>query len=124
MESGQTEWTRMKGNSTDYKTDLVTNLEGLFIEDTSYKMYFPLPSESKFPFRNSGEKISCTSEYVAYAVTDLYAEHPIALQYNYDMKYERNGNTHRITFVNRNNEQTEYGTFECANGETKWRKVN
>ena len=121
---GQTEWTRVKGNSTDYKTDLVANLEGLFIDNTSCKMYCPLPSESKFPFKNSGEKISCTWEYVAYAVTDLYAEHPIALQYNYDMKYERNGNTHRITFVNRSNEQTEYGTFECANGETKWRKVN
>lgn len=122
--AGQTEWTRTKGNSVSYKTDLVTNLEGLSIGDKSYRMYFPLPSESKFPFKNSGEKISCTSEYVAYAVTDLYAEKPIELQYNYDMKYERNGNTHRITFVNRYNEGTEYGTFECANGETMWRKVN
>lgn len=70
--SGQNGWTRTKGNYTDYKTNYVTNLEGAVVNGTSYKMYFPLPSESSFPFKGGATKINCSN--VAYAVTDIYCK--------------------------------------------------
>lgn len=121
--SGQTGWTRTKGNYTDHKTNYVTNLEGVAVNGTSYKMYFPLPSESSFPFKGGATKINCST--VAYEVTDTHCKTgSYVLQQQADIKYVKNGNTHRITFVNRWNESQEYGTFECADGGTGWTKVN
>ncbi len=116
--SGQNGWTRTKGNYTDYKTNYVTNLEGAVVNGTSYKMYFPLPSESSFPFKGGATKINCSN--VAYAVTDIYCKSAdYTLQQQADIEYTHSGNTHRITFVNRWN-----GTFECTDGGTGWTKVN
>ena len=120
---GQTGWTRTKGNYTDYKTNYVTNLEGVTKEGVSFKMYFPLPSESSFPFKEGTTKINCST--VAYEVTDTHCKTgSYVLQQQADIKYVKNGNTHRITFVGRWNESQEYGTFECADGGTGWTKVN
>lgn len=120
---GQTGWTRTKGNYTDYKTNYVTNLEGAAVNGTSYKMYFPLPSESSFPFKGGATKISCST--VAYAVSDTYCRNAdYTLQQQADIEYTHSGNTHRITFVNRWNSSGKYGTFECADGGKGWTKVN
>ena len=121
--SGQNGWTRTKGNYTDYKTNYVTNLEGAVVNGTSYKMYFPLPSESSFPFKGGATKINCSN--VAYAVTDIYCKSAdYTLQQQADIEYTHSGNTHRITFVNRWNGSQKYGTFECTDGGTGWTKVN
>ncbi len=115
--SGQNGWTRTKGNYTDYKTNYVTNLEGAVVNGTSYKMYFPLPSESSFPFKGGATKINCSN--VAYAVTDIYCKSAdYTLQQQADIEYTHSGNTHRITFVNRRNGSQKYGTFECTDGGT------
>lgn len=120
---GQNGWTRTKGNYTDYKTNYVTNLEGAVVNGTSYKMYFPLPSESSFPFKGGATKINCSN--VAYAVTDIYCKSAdYTLQQQADIEYTHSGNTHRITFVNRWNGSQKYGTFECTDGGTGWTKVN
>ncbi len=122
---GQKEWTWKKGNSTSYKTDLVTNLEGVLVDNTPSKMYFPLPSESGFPFKGGVTKIDCTSEHLTYAMTDIYGESAKNwLQWNASVKYEHSGNIHRITFVGRYNENSEFGTFEYTDGATGWTKVN
>lgn len=122
---GQYVWTQTEGNREDITTDLVTNLEGVLINGVPCKMYFPLPSESSFPFKGSVTKIDCTSAHVGYELTDLYGENAkYDLQWGASVKYTHNGNTHRITFVNRWNESQEYGTFECADGGTGWTKVN
>ncbi len=121
--SGQNGWTRTKGNYTYYKTNYVTNLEGAVVNGTSYKMYFPLPSESSFPFKGGATKINCSN--VAYAVTDIYCKSAdYTLQQQADIEYTHSGNTHRITFVNRWNGSQKYGTFECTDGGTGWTKVN
>ncbi len=121
--SGQNGWTRTKGNYTDYKTNYVTNLEGAVVNGTSYKMYFPLPSESSFPFKGGATRINCSN--VAYAVTDIYCKSAdYTLQQQADIEYTHSGNTHRITFVNRWNGSQKYGTFECTDGGTGWTKVN
>ncbi len=121
--SGQTGWMRTKGNYTDYKTNYVTNLEGVAVNGTSYKMYFPLPSESSFPFKGGATKINCST--VAYEVTDdCCKDGKDFFQQQTDIKYVKNGNTHRITFVGRWDESQEYGTFECTDGGTGWTKVN
>ena len=121
--SGQNGWTRTKGNYTYYKTNYVTNLEGAVVNGTSYKMYFPLPSESSFPFKGGATKINCSN--VAYAVTDIYCKSAdYTLQQQADIEYTHSGNTHRITFVNRLNGSQKYGTFECTDGGTGWTKVN
>lgn len=121
--SGQTGWMRTKGNYTDYKTNYVTNLEGAAVNGTSYKMYFPLPSESSFPFKGGATKINCST--VAYEVTDdCCKDGKDFFQQQTDIKYVKNGNTHRITFVGRWDESQEYGTFECTDGGTGWTKVN
>lgn len=120
---GQTEWTWTKGNSIDYKTDYVTNLEGAVINGTSYKMYFPLPSESSFPFKNGETRIGCSN--IAYAVSDTYCKSAdYTLQQQADIEYVHSGNVHRITFVNRWNSSVKYGTFKCTDGETGWTKEN
>lgn len=118
---GDTMWTRTDGlgNSVTFETDFVANLEGVMINNQSCKMHFPLPSESEFPFKNSGEKISCDSAYMAYAMTDRYAENVIELQYGVDIKYERSGNIHKITFCNRYGNDV-YGTFTCSQNGTRW----
>lgn len=101
----------------------MTNLEGAVVNGTSYKMYFPLPSESSFPFKGGATKINCSN--VAYAVTDIYCKSAdYTLQQQADIEYTHSGNTHRITFVNRWNGSQKYGTFECTDGGTGWTKVN
>lgn len=91
--SGQNGWTRTKGNYTDYKTNYVTNLEGAVVNGTSYKMYFPLPSESSFPFKGGATKINCSN--VAYAVTDIYCKSAdYTLQQQADIEY-----THSVKYA-------------------------
>lgn len=120
---GQTEWTWKRGNSTDYKTDYVTNLEGVVMNNMSLKMYFPLPSEGSFPFKGGEARINCST--VSYEVSDTYCKTAkYELQQQADIKYTRNGNTHRITFINRWNEGVVYGIFDCTDGATSWTKVN
>lgn len=120
---GQTEWTWKKRNEDTYKTDLVTNLEGVMINGTECKMYFPMPSESGFPFKDGKTEIECTAEHVAYAMTDVYGENAIQTQYGVNVIYTHSGNKHTITFVNRYYKVQEFGTFECADGATSWTKV-
>lgn len=124
--SGQTEWTRTKGYSISGKTDLVTNLEGVMINNTPCKMYFPLPSESKFPFKGDVKTIKCSGEHVAYAVTDIYGENAI-WNHTYGgtrVEYTYSNNTHTINFINEWDNNKSLGTFTCPQNGTEWTKVN
>lgn len=122
-EAGETKWRRTAGYSVSHETDFVANLENLTIGDNSYKMYFPLPSESKFPFKNSGERIPCTAEHVAYLMTDTYADGvgSLDMQYNYDIEYQYDSGAkmHKITFRFRHN-STVYDTFTCSQNGKIW----
>lgn len=118
--ANETKWTWLQSVATTER-DLVCNLEGLVIDNTSWKMYFPLPSESSFPFRGSTTKIDCNSSHVVFdeagnAKSDL-------LMYKARIKYEHVGNIHRIIFVNMYSEGQEFGAFECTDGGTRWTKI-
>lgn len=123
---GQTEWDKQKGyEKLPDETDLVTNLDGLTIEGTSYKMYFPLPNESSFPFTGSLTSIKCTGEHIAYPSTDAYGDNPWdGLQWKASVKYalDRDTNTHRIMFVNQYTDSQVYNTFKWQEGDPVWTK--
>lgn len=121
QDQDQAVWTRTKGNDTDYRTDYVTNLEGIMVDNVLCKMYFPLPSENKFPFKGGVTRISCTSEHVAYALTDTYCEKAkTSLQYGVSVKHTHSGGVHTITFVSGWNDSTEHGTFTCEDNGSVW----
>lgn len=123
---GQTEWDKQKGyEKLPDETDLVTNLDGLRINGTSYKMYFPLPNESSFPFTGSLTSIKCTGEHIAYPSTDAYGDNPWdGLQWTASVKYalDRDTNTHRIMFVNQYTDSQVYNTFKWQEGDPVWTK--
>ncbi len=117
-------WERLSSGSSKER-DLVCNLEGVMVNSTPCKMYFPMPSEDAFPFQGGLTKISCDYTHQAYPLSDAAGGNPIAwLAWNADVKYAKIGNKHRITFVNRYNEGVKYGAFECSDGAAAWTKVN
>lgn len=122
--AGATEWTKVNGFETlPDETDFVANLEGITIENESYRMYFPLPNESSFPFTGSVKDIQCTSAHVMYKSTDTCAADAKQLQYNYNVKYALDGNIYKITFYDRYNASKEFGTFQWQEGQTSWMQV-
>lgn len=119
---GQTVWTRTKGYREESKTDLVTNLTGVMVDNTSCRMYFPLPSENGFPFKGSVTRIQCTDKHVAYAETDKYGKDAKRLDWKgVSVKYENSGGVHKITFVSGWNDSTVHGTFTCPDNGTEWK---
>lgn len=118
-------WKQEKAGYVDQTTDFKPNLHGLTVDGTNYKMYFPLPGEAGFPFRDGVTSIECTSAHVMYKETDQWAKDATKLEWNYNVKYTLDGNTHKITFFDRHNSSREFGTFKWQEGqpEPKWTKM-
>ncbi|MBD5506549.1 MAG: prepilin-type N-terminal cleavage/methylation domain-containing protein [Lachnospiraceae bacterium] len=115
-----TKWEFLQSVATQ-EIDLVCNLEGLMINGNGpLEMYFPLPSESNFPFRGGTTAIDCNSSYVAFNGSGNADTNALN---NVRIKYEHVGNVHRIIFVNKYWEAEEYSAFECTDGATKWTKI-
>lgn len=106
------------GKTTD--RPLKCNLKGVMVNKKACEMYFPLPSESSFPFKGSVTKIDCNASHVAF---DDAGNADNWLQYNARIRYEHTGNVHRIIFINKYYEPEEFGAFECTDGGTEWKKV-
>ena len=118
---GATEWTKLKGaEKLPDETDLVVNLEGLQRDGKTYKMYFPLPTESDFPFRGTSAETSGT--YMGYFMDDAYGENAQWL-YNVCVQYSKVGDTHQMIFCTPWNHAEQYGTFQWKSGDAGWTKV-
>ncbi len=127
---GETEWTKLKGaEKLPDETDLVVNLSDLERGGKSYKLYFPLPTESDFPFKGTVKKLT---DYrpVAYEMSDRYGERPDTNN-TYTVEYEKSGDTYQIAFVDRkklnpndsNNHQinvVSYGIYTWQKDAKEW----
>lgn len=134
--AGQTEpeWKKQKGfEKLPDETDLEVNLFDLEREGKSYQLYFPLPTESDFPFKGSTKKIE-DYKPVAYEMSDTCGEKAYK-DTAYTVEYEKTGNTYQIEFVDRipdnrydsNNHQINvksYGTYTWQEGAEKWTQTS
>lgn len=121
-QEGAEKWTQILDYHEYQTTDFKANLHGLTVDGTNYKMYFPLPGEAGFPFRDGVTSIECTSAHVMYKETDQWAKDATRLEWNYNVKYTLDGNTHKITFFDRYNSSREFGTFWWQEGQQSWTK--
>lgn len=121
-QEGAEKWTQILDYHEYQTTDFKANLRGLTVDGTNYKMYFPLPGEAGFPFRDGVTSIECTSAHVMYKETDQWAKDATRLEWNYNVKYTLDGNTHKITFFDRYNSSREFGTFWWQEGQQSWTK--
>lgn len=119
---GQTQWSKKEGSKElPGETDLVVNLVGLERDGMSFKMYFPLPTESDFLFK--GNKTEITNYCpVAYETKDLYGEHADKHR-QYTVRCEHTGDTYTISFYNPWNNDMIYGKFQWKAGELSWKKI-
>lgn len=136
---GQTKpvWTWKSGYSESYVTDFVPTLKDLKLPDgNTYMMDYPLPTDSGFRFKNSGDIIRCNGENAYDQINDLYAANVKEPFKDYtnrdiDVKYTVAGGMHTICFYRKeklsndsNNHKwktTTYGIYDWTSGSNSWK---
>lgn len=129
----KTEWKKTGTDNIEYDTDLEVNLEDLAGKGNgngkSYKTYFPLPTESDFPFKGAQGKKE-NYKPVAYEMSDQYGKTP-EKNMSYTVEYKKTGDTYQIEFVDRQGPNGDnhkitiksYGAYTWKQGDKEWTKI-